>query len=125
MYDILKHTHLLCIFLSLTGFILRASWAFQGSTLLQKRITRILPHIIDTFLLLSAIALTIIIHQYPFVHSWLTAKVLGLIVYIVLATFTLKKAKNNKQRTIYFILSLLSFAYIVSVARTHNAFFFL
>lgn len=125
MYEALKHTHMLCAFLSISGFILRSIWAFQGSNLLNHKVSKVLPHINDTILLICAIAMAITIEQYPFVSSWLTAKVLGLIAYIILATYTLKRARNNQHRAVFFVLSIVSFGYIASVARTHNAFFFM
>jgi len=42
--------------------------------LLQLRVVRFLPHIIDTVLLLAAVALTIIINQFPLVTHWVTVK---------------------------------------------------
>ena len=125
MYTALKHIHILCALISITGFIIRSIWAFRGSSLLQKKIVKIAPHIVDTLLLASAIGLVIVTKQYPFVSGWVTAKLLALIGYIVLGVFTLKKAKNNQQRTVFFILALLTFTYILMVAKNHNAFFFI
>lgn len=125
MYMALKHIHMLCALLSMLGFLMRSTWAFQGSALLQKKPVKILPHIIDTVFLLSAIGLTFAINQYPFVNGWVTAKLLGLIAYIVLGTLTLKRARNNQQRAIYFGLAILVYIYIVFVAKSHNVLFFL
>jgi uncharacterized membrane protein SirB2 len=121
MYTALKHSHMLLAFISIFGFIVRSIWAFKGSDLLQKKIVKIAPHIIDTLLLLTAIGLMIISAQYPFVSAWVTAKFLGLVAYIILGVFTLKKAKNNQQRALFFTLALLTITYIVVVARTKTA----
>ncbi len=125
MYIVLKNIHLLCVLLSFSGFIIRSIWAFKGSPLLQKKLVKVAPHIIDTILLVSAIAMAVSIQQYPFIDNCLTAKVFGLIAYIIFATITLKRARNNTERTACFILSILSFAYVVGVARTHSPLFFL
>jgi uncharacterized membrane protein SirB2 len=111
--------------ITLLFFLVRAFWAFQGSAMLQKKWVRICPHIIDTLLLLSAIGLVVEIHAYPGFHQWLTAKLLGLVAYILFATLTLKKAKNAQQRALFFFLTLVSFGYIVAVAITKNPLFFL
>ena len=89
---------------------------------LQQRWVKILPHINDTVLLLSAIAMTMIIKQYPFVDSWLTAKVLGLLCYIVLGTIALKRGRTKTIRVTAGIGALLVFAYIVSTALQHDPF---
>lgn len=124
-YMALKHTHMLCALLSLTFFVVRSLWAFQGSGMLQKKWVRISPHVIDTVFLLSAIGLVIILQQYPLAVTWVTVKVVGLAVYIGLGLMTLKKAKNNGQRALFFALALLTYFYILGVAMHKNALFFL
>jgi len=118
--DILKAIHVGSAILSITGFVLRGIWMLQGSPLLKARATRILPHVVDTVLLVSAIALALRSAQYPFVHAWLSAKVLALLAYIVLGSVALKYGKTRRIRTLSFGLALLSFLYIVSVAITRN-----
>lgn len=125
MYLALKHSHMLLALLSFLFFLIRATWAFQGSTLLENKAVKIIPHIIDTFLLLTAIALMLTISQYPFAYSWLTGKLVGLIAYIIFGTFVIKRAKNNIQRSIFLILSVSSVFYIFLTAKSHNALFFL
>lgn len=116
---------MLLAMISFLFFLIRATWAFQGSSLLQKKAVKILPHIIDTLLLLTAIGLMIQLSQYPFVHGWVTGKLLGLIAYIGFATFAIKRAKDNRQRGIFFALAVTAFVYIFMTARSHNALFFL
>lgn len=122
MYLALKMLHMSCALISIVGFIVRGLLKFQGSALLQKKFLKIAPHIVDTVLILSAIGLTVSIGQYPFVDSWLTAKVLGLVVYIFLGLVTLKFAKTTPVRLLAFVLAIAVFAYIASVARSHNPF---
>ena len=106
--------------LSISGFVLRGLWMLQDSPLLKARATRIVPHVIDTVLLLSAIALALRIAQYPFVHAWLTAKVLALLAYIVLGSFALKRGRTRRTRNIAFAAALGVFLYIVAVAIARN-----
>mgnify|MGYP003499976289 FL=1 len=114
--DILKAVHVGSALLSITGFMLRGVWMLQGSPLLKARATRILPHVVDTLLLGSAIALALRIAQYPFVHSWLTAKVLALLAYIVLGSIALKYGRSRQVRALSYGLALGVFLYIVAVA---------
>lgn len=125
IYMALKHIHMLCAMISIIGFITRSIWAFRESPLLQKKWVKIAPHIVDTLLLASAIGLVVVTQQYPFVSGFVTAKLLALAAYIVLGVFTLKKAKTHQQRVVFFGLALLTFVYIVLVARTRDALFFL
>ena len=88
--------------------------------MLARRWVRVLPHVVDTVLLASAIALAVMIRQYPLAHDWLTAKVFGLIAYIVLGTIALKRGRTRAVRITAFWSALLVFAYIVAVAITKS-----
>lgn len=90
------------------------------SSLLQLRVVRILPHVIDTVLLLAAIALTFLINQFPIVSHWLTVKLVALIVYISLGMVALRLGKTKTQRIVAFFLALIVFSFIVSVAYYHH-----
>lgn len=121
LYIALKHTHMTCVALSFGLFMLRGILLFSDPDYLKRKWLRIVPHVIDTLLLVSAIGLMFTIHQYPFVNSWLTAKLAGLILYIVLGSVALKYGKTMQMRATALILALISFTYIVSVALTHSA----
>lgn len=121
MYAAFKHIHLLTVALSLGLFTLRGVWMLLDSDKLQKRWVKIVPHIIDTLLLVSAIGLMFQIQQYPFSDGWLTAKLLGLIAYIVIGTIALKRGKTKGTRVIALVAAFGVIAYIVGVALRHNA----
>ncbi len=120
MYLALKHFHITCVILSGTGFALRGWWSITGSPRLRARLTRILPHIVDSCLLASAIGLAVMAEQYPVVHGWLTAKVLGLLTYIGLGAVALRPARPKGVRVAAFVGALATLAYIVSVALSKN-----
>lgn len=120
LYLVLKHLHISCVVLSGSGFALRGWWMLTDSPLQQHRVTRLLPHLIDTFLLGSALTMAWLSHQYPFAQAWLTAKFFGLLAYILLGSLALKRGRNKSVRAFCFGLALITFAYIVSVAITKN-----
>jgi uncharacterized membrane protein SirB2 len=95
------------------------------SPLLQKKWVKVLPHIIDSLLLVSAIVLAIQIAQYPIVNGWLTAKVIALLVYIILGSIALKRGKTKRVRVIAGIFAMIVVFYLVSVAVTKSVFGFL
>lgn len=122
IYSVLKQLHITCVALSGFGFVLRGFWMLTGSSWLERRWVRIVPHLVDTLLLGSALILAIITVQYPFVQSWLTAKVLGLLLYILCGTMALKRGKTRTSRAGFFVVALLIFSYIVSVAFARSPF---
>jgi uncharacterized membrane protein SirB2 len=120
MYFAFKLLHLSTVTFSLTFFAIRGAWMLLDMPILQKRWVRILPQVIDSILLTSAIGLTLTIHQYPFVNDWLTAKILALMLYILLGTFALRRGRTKQIRSIAFCSALLVMGYILWVARTHT-----
>lgn len=119
-YFFLKHLHMGFAGLSGGFFLLRGVWMLADSPLLHKRWVRTLPHVVDTILLSSAVALAVWSSQYPFVQGWLTAKVLALLAYIVLGTIALKRGRTRTIRVSAWIAAQLVFFYIVAVAITHT-----
>ncbi len=119
-YLALKHLHVTAVVLSITGFTVRGLLMLADSPLLQRRLVKVLPHVIDTVLLASAIAMAVISAQYPFVLPWLTAKFFGLLAYIVLGMMALKRGRTKAQRAVWFVAALAAFGYIVMVALTRH-----
>jgi uncharacterized membrane protein SirB2 len=122
---LLKHLHVTCVVLSISGFLVRGVWMMRESSWLQKKWVRIAPHVVDTTLLGSAILLTIKIQQYPFAQGWLTAKVLALIAYIVVGAIGLKYGGTKKIRIAAWLGAIAIFLYIVLVALTRQVLPFL
>lgn len=109
--------------LSGSFFLLRGMLVFTTGRPLKAAWLRVLPHVIDTLLLISALTLVVWSQQYPFVRPWLTAKVCALVVYILLGVVALR-GKSPSVRFAGFVGAVLSFLYILAVAHTHRAWLF-
>lgn len=123
MYMMAKHLHLTAVGLSILFFVFRFIWSQFDATALNKKWVKILPHIIDTVLLASAIWLCFILSQYPFVNAWLTFKVLGVVLYIVFGLFALKKAKTRLSKWGFFVAALVVLMATAMVAVTKQPLF--
>lgn len=119
-YLVLKLVHVACALLSYGGFVVRGVWMIRGSPLLERRWVRVAPHVVDTVLLASAIAMAVMTRQYPFVHGWLGAKLLALLLYIALGTIALRQGRCRRIRIGAWIAAQGVFGYIVAVAITRN-----
>ena len=115
-YLALKHFHVACVVLSGGGFLLRGLWMMADSPYLARPWVRVAPHIVDTALLASAIALSLLSQQYPLAQAWLTAKVLALFAYIGVGTIALRRGRSRRVRVLAWYVAMLIFVYIVSVA---------
>lgn len=119
-YAGLKLTHVSCAAISSTLFVVRGIWMMRGSALLQQRWVRTVPHVVDTILLATAIAMAIISRQYPVAQPWLTAKVIALVVYVALGMIALHYGRTKRVRITAWFAAVAVFAYIVAVAVTRN-----
>ncbi len=121
---LLKSIHISSVVGSYVLFFLRGIWNLNGSPIMSQRWIKIVPHVVDTLLIVSAITLAISIHQYPSVDAWLTAKVIGLLLYIVLGFVAFRYGRSKNIRLSAWIMAQLAFTYIVLVAISHNPWLF-
>ncbi|HJV82963.1 SirB2 family protein [Noviherbaspirillum sp.] len=119
-YLAIKYLHMTCAALSGLLFLARGMLMLADSPLLNRRPLKILPHVIDTVLLASALTMVVWSGQYPFVQNWLTAKVIALIAYILVGSVAIKRGKTKGIRTVAFVIALMLFGYIVKVALTRQ-----
>lgn len=116
---VLRHLHVTAAGLSILGFVLRGFWAWRGSHLLAWRPVKIVPHVVDTVLLLAAIGLLVAHGWNPFAFAWLTAKIGLLLAYIALGMLALKPHYGPAVRVPAFVAAVAVFAWIVAIARAH------
>jgi uncharacterized membrane protein SirB2 len=116
LFESLKLIHVSCAFMSIAGFGLRGYWMASDNPLLQHRAAKVLPHMIDTLLLVSAIVLLVILHLSPLAQPWLCAKIIALLLYIGLGMVALRFGRTKKIKVSAWLLALLTVGYMVSVA---------
>lgn len=119
-YLLITQTHVTCAVLSYAGFLVRGIGMMREAAWLRRRWVKVLPHVVDTMLLLSALALAVTLQQYPFVHPWLTAKVVALALYIALGMVALGRGGTRPVRIAAWIAAQVVFGYIVLVALTRH-----
>jgi uncharacterized membrane protein SirB2 len=119
-YAALKLTHQLTAMLSVSGFFVRGVGSFAGAAWARGRIARTLPHLVDTLLLASALAMAWMLQLHPLTTGWLAAKIGGLLLYIVLGMLALRPGRPLPLRVASWVAALLCFGWIVSVALSKN-----
>ena len=120
LYPALRVTHVATVAVTIALFALRGVWMLRASPLLGRRWVRVVPHVNDTLLLASGIALAVLTGRTPWAQPWLAAKLVGLVVYIALGTLALKRGRSRAGRAAAFAAALLAVAYIVAVAVTRQ-----
>lgn len=120
MYDLLHWTHAGLAVLSGSGFLVRGTWRLLGSPLADLRAVRVLPHVVDSLLLLLGVTLAVWSQRSPFDHPWLLAKLLALLAYICLGLVALRFARTVIVRAVAFSGALACFGYMLAVAVTRQ-----
>ncbi len=119
MYEILKHTHLTALAVSFLLFFVRGYLMMRQSNASKHRIFLIAPHIVNLILIGTGISLAVLLHLNPASESWLAAKLVALVIYIILGVLTFKHPSINVRKALW-LLALVVFAFIVSVAQSKN-----
>lgn len=114
--ETLKAIHITFAALSFTGFFIRGIWMLRDSKLLTQRWVKIAPQAVDTVLLVSAIVLAVQLRFSPMEQPWLMAKIIALLAYIGVGLVALRFGRSKSIRTFAWLLGMVIFAYIVSVA---------
>lgn len=116
-FQLVKHLHISAATLSIIFFAVRAWWSVTGSNRLQMRIVKVLPHVIDTVLLVCGIILTVMLGG---LQAWIVAKIVALVFYVGVGTVAIKRGKTASTRAVAALIAIAIFFYIVGVALTHN-----
>jgi uncharacterized membrane protein SirB2 len=114
--EFVKTLHITFVALSFAGFLIRGVWMLRDSPLLKQRWVRISPQVVDTVLVVSAIVLAVQLRLSPMAQPWLMAKIIALLVYIGVGLVALRFGRSKRVRLYAWLLGLLIFSYIVSVA---------
>jgi len=119
-YPQIKWAHVAAVIASGSLFFLRGLALHAGARWVMAAPLRYLSYTVDTILLTAALMLATILHQYPFVHDWLTAKVILLVAYVLLGSYALKRAQTRKVRILSWLGALAVYGLIISIARAHH-----
>lgn len=119
---VLKTIHLAAVVLSVGGFTARGLWSFRNPHWRSRRWVRIVPHAVDTVLLLSGVAMAVVYRWSPLAQPWLMTKVILLVVYILLGMLALRWGASVRVRAAAWFLALATFGYIIAVAVTKDPF---
>jgi uncharacterized membrane protein SirB2 len=115
---LLIKVHALFALLSGFGFFMRGIGHLRAEAWVQRKWVRILPHIIDTGLLVSAISLLVVLDISP-MTDWVLAKIVALLAYIFLGVMAFRIAKTRARKAVFWLLAMGVFAYMLAVAKTH------
>ena len=113
---LLKDVHVAFVALTFVSFSMRVYWMYNGSGLLRNKAVKVLPHIIDTILLLSGLAMAVMYYGAFYRRPWLVLKLVCVVVYIFLGVVALRSGKTMTIRITAAVGAWLMFFCIVFIA---------
>lgn len=119
-YGEIRLVHIWAVIASGSLFALRGLVLLAGGRWARATPLRLVSYTIDTVLLTAALMLVTVVQQYPFVHGWLTVKVVLLAVYIGLGILAFREGRSRGARLGLWLAALAVYGYIISVARAHD-----
>lgn len=116
LYPALLHLHRACVAASIALFCARGLGVLAQQAWPMRRSWRYLSVAIDVGLLAAGASLWALLAYHPMRESWLGTKLVLLVVYIVLGSFALKRARTRAQRLAFFITALAVVLSMVGIA---------
>jgi len=120
LYELLKTGHVAAVMASYALFVLRGVWLLLEPQRLHRGIDRVLPHAVDSLLLAFGLLLAWHTAQWPFQAPWLTAKLAGLVAYVLVGLYAFRLAPRRSARAAGWLAAQALFGYIVLVALTRD-----
>ena len=119
-YPQIKAVHVAMVIASGGLFALRGAAVLAGARWAMAAPLRYLSYTIDTTLLTAALMLLTALKLNPFVVPWLAVKLALLVVYVVLGSLALKRARSRRARAAFYVAALATFGFMYFVARVHH-----
>lgn len=115
----MRSIHLALAYLTVVGFVVRAVWALTDSPMRELKLVKILPHVVDTLLLVLGVLMAFQLSLSP-VSGWLAAKLVALFAYIGFGVLTMRGPTRQLQ-LLGLAGALASIGYIFAVAFSRDA----
>lgn len=119
-YGPVKHAHVTLVVLSVVLFAARGVAVIVGARWPMHALPRWGSVAIDTLLLATGALLWTMLGLHPVRQAWLGVKLLLLLVYIVLGSIALRRARTTPLRIAAFIAALAVVASMAGIALAHD-----
>ncbi len=116
----LRVLHVSAVSASIALFAGRSLASLRGRPWPRRGWIGIAPHMVDTVLLVSAVCLIVVLRQYPFAAAWVTAKLIGLMVYIALGAVAMQSHLARWIRALCLGAAALVAVYMALTALHHD-----
>ena len=109
--------HVILALVSVGGFVLRLGWSLTDTAMLQRKVVRIAPHVIDTVLLLTGVWMALNLPD-GLLTTWLLAKLVALLGYIGFGVLALRAQGALKWLGAAGALLCVGYIFLVAFSRS-------
>ncbi|MBL8288746.1 MAG: SirB2 family protein [Rubrivivax sp.] len=120
-YPLIRHAHMTLAGISVALFSLRVGGVLAGAAWPMSRLLRVASVVIDTLLISAGATLWWLLSLHPLSDRWLFVKLVLVVVYIVLGSLAMKRARTRGGKAAAFVASLAVIALVVAIAIRHDA----
>ena len=121
----IKAAHVGLVVVSGGLFAVRGAWVLAGQGWAMAKPWRMLSYGIDTLLLTAGVTLWALLSLNPVSNPWLAVKLMLLVLYIVLGSLALKRARSPAGRRVSYAGALAVYLVMAMVAVSHQPLGFL
>lgn len=114
-YPVLKDLHMTLAVVSGLYFAARGVWRIGMARTITHPLWKSLPHLIDTLLLVSGVALAVMLGLSPHHGGWFAAKLVGVVVYILLGVAAFR-SRHRSGSWLFYSAALLVWLWIIGTA---------
>jgi len=118
--ETMKLIHVLCVALSICFFAGRGTIMFHDASFIGKRWVRRVAESIDSILFFTGVALAWLSEQLPWQDSWLGAKLLLLLLYILLGMIAFHWGRSQGVKVASWIAAIGTYLLMVAIALSRN-----
>ncbi|MCS6947609.1 MAG: SirB2 family protein [Steroidobacteraceae bacterium] len=120
-YPLLRQLHIVCAIVNGALFATRGLLALRGrQRLADHAAVRYFSYANDSVLLGAALLLLATLSLAPLQTAWLALKLALVVIYIVLGSLSLRRARTRAGRQRCFIAAVLLYVAIFGIARAHD-----
>ncbi|WVN42316.1 SirB2 family protein [beta proteobacterium MWH-UniP1] len=123
LYFWLYKIHITSVILSVSLFVARGLGVQLKQAWPMQAMWRRLSVLIDVVLLSAGSGLWWAVSHNPLNEPWLALKLFLVVVYIVLGSFALKRAKTLNQKRIFFAMALITIFWVAAIALSRDPLF--
>ncbi len=113
MYIIVKQMHVILVIISVALFQVRY-WRIKFLQQETNKLSKVMPHVVDTLLLIAGVSLAWLGGFSPFNSHWLLVKIIAVVAYILLGFIAMRNV--GLKQWLAYLLATIIVLYIMSVA---------